>query len=695
MATSRRFEIAELFPQPKKIELGEGISELALDVRLATTNVSPVQRKALRSILTMVGVRVVANKKKYVVDARVLNVEDNPEAFHLEDVPPACQKDYYELRIQGSEVFITSPHQEGMVWAAQTLASLFSMMIHGLAVPNLFIRDWPVLPVRGILADCDWTSDRMALVDWQQAIDALSAVKLNVLGLGIYDSFAGNRLTRSDSQPEFLMTPISTPAASTDPRTPFHYRYYNVKHDRWYDKTECPPMFAEDFLAELIAHGRERGVAVFPAFNLLGRGFQFANLISGGAFQGKSAAPCLPSAAFRNAVTGFLGAFLDKYYPDGVEYFHIGALDADAPRCACAKCKGKPAAQLAADFIQFLARFLFGKGVQKVVLAADGLLDTTKAFAAMLKKDKELASRLVIQWNDLPKTLAKDIAQFKGADAWLAPAGCLRNHCNFTERRGEIDAAMAQAIKLQTAGVVARSAYDPAFQNHYALVGVRAWETPNWVDDTTDSLQERWADLQWAAYARELIEAREKLQAASNAPAYLAILPDTYLNSSGGTPKAYPAEALAQLAKRPKAAAELKLAHAQAAEAAACFSKMLAKVKWTPAQVLALQSLLASAQRVLVQTDIFLFLQPLKADLAKQKPSAKHAELVAETIRRFVANLKVIEDNAPDWLLWANMQNLGCHKLFLEQLQGQLAKKTAAAKIRWELPNDWEAPEDR
>ena len=49
--TKRRFEIAELFPQPKIIELGEGISELATDVRLATINVWPIQRKALRSIL--------------------------------------------------------------------------------------------------------------------------------------------------------------------------------------------------------------------------------------------------------------------------------------------------------------------------------------------------------------------------------------------------------------------------------------------------------------------------------------------------------------------------------------------------------------------------------------------------------------------------------------------------------------------
>ena len=121
MATSRRFEISELFPQPKEVILGEGISELAMDVRLSTSNVLPIQRKALRSILTMGGVRVVANKKKYVVDAQVLG----PDAFDLSRIPSELRHDFYELEIKGSEVFIRTPYQAGTVWAAQTLSLLF------------------------------------------------------------------------------------------------------------------------------------------------------------------------------------------------------------------------------------------------------------------------------------------------------------------------------------------------------------------------------------------------------------------------------------------------------------------------------------------------------------------------------------------------------------------------------------------
>ena len=63
MATRRGFEISELFPQPKQLVLTEGTSELSIDVRLSTSNVLPLQRKAVRSVLAAAGVRVVANKK--------------------------------------------------------------------------------------------------------------------------------------------------------------------------------------------------------------------------------------------------------------------------------------------------------------------------------------------------------------------------------------------------------------------------------------------------------------------------------------------------------------------------------------------------------------------------------------------------------------------------------------------------------
>ena len=58
--SKKELSIPELFPRPKMLEQTEGTSDLALDVRLVTANVYPLQRKAIRSILGEAGVRVVA-----------------------------------------------------------------------------------------------------------------------------------------------------------------------------------------------------------------------------------------------------------------------------------------------------------------------------------------------------------------------------------------------------------------------------------------------------------------------------------------------------------------------------------------------------------------------------------------------------------------------------------------------------------
>ena len=68
MVSRRKFEILELYPQPKKIEQLEGMSELSNDIRLVTDNVYPLQRKAIRSILTASGVKVVKRSSMIIMN---------------------------------------------------------------------------------------------------------------------------------------------------------------------------------------------------------------------------------------------------------------------------------------------------------------------------------------------------------------------------------------------------------------------------------------------------------------------------------------------------------------------------------------------------------------------------------------------------------------------------------------------------
>lgn len=717
MPTKRRFEIPELFPQPKFVEMGEGISEMSADVRLATTNVSPVQRKALRSILNIAGVRVVANKKKYVVNAQVCPPEENPDEFNLSDVPEYARKDYYELRIQGSEVFIKTPYQSGMVWAAQTLATLFSMMIDGRAVPNLFLRDWPVMPTRGILMDCNWSVERMSLTDWQFTIDALSAVKLNTLGIGVYNCLPECCLSGPKQPDEFMLTPISEEDNSNDPCSELRYRYYNAKYDRWYDKTLIPEMFDEDFFSEIVNYGRERGIEVFPYFNflshstLLQRHYPELSAVND---KGKPSGTgfCFSKNAAMKTLTSFLGMFLDKYFPEGIEYFHIGVdgLNEDT-WCCCDKCQSAAHDKLFAEFLKKLTQFLVSKGVQKVVLFSDELLAGEKFFSGalstLLKKNSELASHLIIDWEDLgnedstqlirPETAAK-----LGLANWVGPLGCDGNYSNYTDHRKNLDAGLTIALKQKTDGLVARSQYDPAFIDHYALIGARCWEEPNWKEDTTDSIQERWAALQWGGYSDELLEARREINAAANTPEYLACLPFQAVKVIKGAKKGkrtltpYPEVALEALAKMKDATASLNKSIAGAQKAYEVFEKMLndRRANWTEPQLIVLRGLLASAMRIIINAEQIVLLTTIKADAGKSSADKKLPPIIDQALEKLVGQLHIMEENLPDWLLYINMQMLSCHKLFLEQLKREIKAKKTADKISWTLPENWECPED-
>lgn len=729
MSISHKYEITEFFPQPKQVELGEGISELARDVRLTTRNVDPVERKALRLILSDADVHVVANKKDYIIDASVETEESFP---YLEKVPVELRQEYYELTIQGSKIFIRTPHQEGVVWAAQTLSTLFHIMFNGYAVPNLVIRDWPSVPLRGIISECNWGNERMGRNDWYQVINALSSFKLNALCLGIYNCVPSCRVSEPQMPSEFLMTPVSSEPNDTDPRSLSRFRFYNLKYDRWYDRTELPTMFEEDFFGEVLNYGRERGVDIYPYFNLLSSSSLLPTILpalSAKNAKGKptNAALCLTSQEARDTLMKFLGSFLKKYYPKGVKYFHIGLAElndihaheedggCESPWCKCAKCKALSEDKRLAGFLEYLVKELVACGVSKVVIFSN-LLDKLKGFrqavSALLKKPS-VKGHLIVDFQDCGNETGKKYATTcnpKGfPDAWLTPMGGEGNYANYCEFRTQLNAGLLTLLKNKYQGVMASFQFDPAYLDHLALIGVRTWEGEEVAEDKLEDLHLRWAELVFGGMGKRYINALNQLSHAASQPALKLCLPFPYFTIQAAAQAtemlpAYPADALEALGKRANAVKELSDASVEATEAASFFAKQLDSEQFSHVggegerfnspMVESLHSLYASAQRVMIYADYFQALLKIKAALKSKKGSAAVIALVDGAYAHLMEQFKVIEAQMPDWLLWLNMQQMGCHKLFLEQLKRQLVKKTPVAKLAWMLPADWEIPED-
>ncbi len=720
MAVSRSCAIPELFPRPKQCVLNGGISELGIDVRLVTNNVLPIQRKAVRSVLTAAGVRVVANKKKYVVHAQV----ECPDIFDLTSVPEDCRQDYYELTVQGSEVHIRSPYQEGMVWASQTLASLFRLIIEEKKVPNLTIRDWPVLPVRGIFVENKWGPDRMINTDWFQAIDAISSVKMNTLGVGLYGCWGSCRFQGAEMPSEFLMLP-SPFEEQEDLRSEHRLRWYDPTGDMWHDETYMPFMAQHDFFADVITYGRERGVSIIPFINSLGHNTLLPRLrpeISArdSAGQATGTGYCLSSSKTKEFLTQFYGRVMEKYFPEGVEYFHIEldevyedyphpveAKRKESPWCCCDQCKTSKREELFVEHLVWLSEFLISKGVAKVVLWNDQL---TRQFSILDKKFVKrltaagLQDKIILHWwwysNDkLHDSVHPKLGLELGLTGWVAPMTCYYNWSTYDFRRPNIEMMLRMGEIEGARGALSYAVHDPSHLDHEALLGTYAWESVA-AAGNAETVQKRWALHHFGGGASCYLKAAELLRKASQATAFAHCLQYqySYVNEQVKEwPRLYPQEALERLEAMDDAQASLKQSIAQADEAANNFSKLLEGDKLDNQEKNGLMSLLADSARVLAIAEVFVWLLQLRQELkdgAARKAHLSACEQARDTLKERV---KVFAENKPLWLVPVASQPLSVLLLFLKQMAASLkaaCNRKKGAAIRWNLPDNWEIPEE-
>ena len=138
MTTARaQAQLPFFIPSPQQVILQDGVTELSPDVRLATSNVIPYMRKTMRSIFTASAIRVVANKKRFVIQ---VNIIDESEA-DWGDVPEVYRRDYYRMDIANNVVTISSPSQVGAIWGVQSFADLYQAGGPDGCIPNCVIRD--------------------------------------------------------------------------------------------------------------------------------------------------------------------------------------------------------------------------------------------------------------------------------------------------------------------------------------------------------------------------------------------------------------------------------------------------------------------------------------------------------------------------------------------------------------------------
>ena len=688
--------IPGVFPEPRIVTPTGGNTDLSQDVRLVTNNVLPLQRKAMRGVLAEAGVRVVANKKKYVIEATV----EDEALFDLSDVPETARDEYYELELRDSVVTMRTPTQLGALWATQTLGAIFKAFVNGYVPPNMVIRDWPTLSNRGIFVEDKWGPDRMKLIDWCLLIDRLSALKLNRLGVGLYGCWGSCRF--EGSLTEFLQVPVP---GHDELRKEHHLRWYSPDFSRWNEQTYLAPMFEDNFLAEVVNYGREKGVTIIPFVNSLGHNTLIPRLLPAVSAKNADGTPrgvgySIADPATRDFIESFYGSIIERYFPSGIDYFHIqmdevwpdypnpdDPKDVASPWCQAPVSAKHTDEENLRDYILWLVSMLTAKGVRHVVMWNDQLTRHMKVLNASFVKALEkagLKNRLILHWwwysnEALNEQTHVQLGLKLGLDGWVAPMTCYFNWMRYDYRRPNIERMLGMAHAEAASGAVSYAVHDPGYTDHEALLAGYAWSGME--AGSLDEVQAKWA-VCFGASKDAYLQAAETLTKVSTqypvlGPCYHYTY--TYCSKDLPWPRPYPGEALETLAamKGVDVPAQLRQAAALARQAAEGFAAVAASANLGETAKAAAKSLRAEAARIDGLATVFAFLVELRKSKGKL---AGATETCVQVRAHFLEAMRAVELGKPSWVAPACLHSLSLLLEFLDQLQGDLQ---AGGKLRW------------
>ena len=365
-----------IVPKPQSLQILEGSSELCADARLVTANVLPLQRKTIRSVLAAAGIRVVANKKKFIIEINVVPAEE----LEMEDVPEAVRDDFYELEVCNNVVTVRTATQIGALWGAQTLGWLYRSGGRGTFSPNFRIRDWSCQYEPGVFVDMARGGRYMLSADWEQLMDRQSFYKMKHLAARVF----GRPPSQGEHQGDLLCLPSGEEEEAL--AEPCIRHWFSVGNRDWQEDPMHQQIIADRMWGDLVTFCNERGLTLAAVVDPFGRYSQvpavrteLSTVDADGNPTGK--ALCLSNPDVRTFLQEFFTEILKRDYPKGVHPFHLDVSENPAgTECQCKACAGADAADLCAQHQEWFVDMLLDNGVpevwiwdgDKATLARDG-----------------------------------------------------------------------------------------------------------------------------------------------------------------------------------------------------------------------------------------------------------------------------------------------------------------------------------
>ena len=699
-------EVPIIIPQPKSAEARGVAIDLSGPVRLEASGEISGGQTILCSILESLGV-MVDDKGPYTV--KVHQDPDTPAP----GVSKSGRDEYYELTLNGSGAEIKCTTGLGARWGLQTFASLVRSASNGTAVPELTIKDWPDLANRGIFVENKWGPDRMTLDDWKDVIDRLAALKMNRMGVGIYGCWGNCHYENWPT--EFMMVPVP---GHPELKTEKNLRWYSPRDGQWRRETHLPFLFEGDFLADVVQYGKEKGVTAIPLVNSLGHNTMIPREFPAVSAKDADGTPrnigyCLSAPETRAFIEGFYGSIVDRYFPDGCDFFHI-QLDEVWPDCAdphdppkrvdpwceCPECARQEREENLQAYIVWLVKMLTEKGVKKVVMWNDQLTRHMSAlddsFVGKLRAEG-LEDRLILHWwwysNDaLNDQTRVSIGKKLGLPGWVAPMTCYYNWERYRTTFQNIELMLDMCHDEGGEGTVSYAVHDPAWTDHEMLMASYAWNRE--AVSGRDDQRRVWAESRFGSEAGRFLDSLASLQnAALGSPAldHCWFYPYSYSRPNVDWPRRYPAVALEKLASLEDVdvPGQLKDAVTAANLAHSGFSELLKAPGLTDDDRANVESLSGEAARVSGLAGVFGYLyRAWQAAAAGTIDPTLSDELTAAR-DALVTSLAGIESGKPDYVAPACLMALSIPLAFLDQLESDLAEVQAGTRkpsdIRWHV----------
>ena len=262
----------------------------------------------------------------------------------------------------------------------------------------------------------------MELDDWKNLIDEMASMKLNQLVVGLYGCWRILSPSKARGENIFIDIP-DFPKLRTDKKK----FYYSPKRAAYVNEATRIPMAEKDFLGEVIAYGKRRGIEVFPLWNSYGHNSllprmypEVAPIVNG---EKSKIGLCVSSPKTYEVLFKIYDYIIDKYLkPNGIESFHLGLdevrsenshdpdnmLKVFSPFCECPECSKLTNQEKSINHTVKLVSYLKERGIKNIYMYNDlpsRIFCDPKAFCDAFR-EKGLLDSVVIDWwsyTDIPE----------------------------------------------------------------------------------------------------------------------------------------------------------------------------------------------------------------------------------------------------------------------------------------------------